>query len=100
MSNIHTITNDGVSVLGKDFTFPNAIDGLPVKLSDSADLFEARDGVRLNYWAAGSRRGGPLFVSQVAFRAAGPDSLLRQLPVARKFETNRFKLPATSAIYP
>ena len=51
-----------VTVLGKDFTFPNKIDGLPAKLSDFKDLqinfFTTSDGVKLAYWEAGS--GKPL----------------------------------------
>ena len=51
-----------ISVLGRDFTFPNKIDGLPQKLSDFKDLqinfFQTSDGVRLAYWEAGS--GKPL----------------------------------------
>jgi hypothetical protein len=41
-----------VSVLGKDFTFPNKIEGLPAKLSDFKDLqinsFTTSDGVKLS----------------------------------------------------
>ena len=51
-----------ISVLGRDFTFPNKIDGLPQKLSDFKDLqinfFQTSDGVKLAYWEAGS--GKPL----------------------------------------
>jgi len=51
-----------IEVLGKDFTFPNKIDGLPAKLSDFPDLqvnhFETSDGARLAYWEAG--KGRPL----------------------------------------
>jgi len=51
-----------VSVLGKDFTFPNKIEGLPQKLSDFKDLqinsFTASDGARLSYWEAG--KGDPI----------------------------------------
>jgi non-heme chloroperoxidase len=50
------------TVLGKDFTFPNAIAGLPSKLSDFRDLqinhFNTSDGVKLAYWEAG--KGKPL----------------------------------------
>ncbi|RYG58539.1 alpha/beta hydrolase, partial [bacterium] len=49
-------------VLGKDFTFPNKIEGLPTKLSDFKDLqinsFTTGDGVKLSYWEAGT--GKPL----------------------------------------
>ncbi len=51
-----------VVVLGKDYAFPNRIDGLPSKLSDFQDLqinsFETSDGVKLAYWEAGT--GKPL----------------------------------------
>jgi hypothetical protein len=51
-----------IEVLGKDFTFPNNIDGLPAELSDFPDLqvnhFETSDGARLAYWEAG--KGRPL----------------------------------------
>ena len=51
-----------LKVLGKDFTFPNKIDGLPGKLSDFKELqintFQTSDGVKLTYWEAG--KGKPL----------------------------------------
>jgi pimeloyl-ACP methyl ester carboxylesterase len=51
-----------VQVIGKDFTFPNRIDGLPARLSDVAGLqinsFVTNDGVTLRYWEAG--KGRPL----------------------------------------
>lgn len=51
-----------LSVLGKDYTFPNKIDGLPAKLSDFQGLeinsFQTSDGVSLSYWEAGT--GKPL----------------------------------------
>lgn len=51
-----------IEVLGKDFAFPNKIDGLPARLSDFPDLqinhFQTSDGVRLAYWEAG--KGRPL----------------------------------------
>lgn len=51
-----------MQVLGKDFAFPNTLDGLPAKLSDFKGLqinsFETSDGVKLSYWEAGS--GKPL----------------------------------------
>lgn len=47
-----------LEVLGKDFTFPHKIDGLPEHLSDFANLeinfFKTNDGVKLAYWEAGS----------------------------------------------
>jgi hypothetical protein len=49
-----------LEVLGKDFTFPNKIEGLPAKLSDFKDLqinsFVTNDGVTLSYWEAGQGR--------------------------------------------
>lgn len=51
-----------ISVLGKDFAFPNHVEGLPGHLSDFANLqinfFTSSDGVKLAYWEAGS--GKPL----------------------------------------
>ena len=51
-----------LAVLGKDYAFPNKVDGLPTKLSDFHDLqinsFVTSDGVKLAYWEAGS--GKPL----------------------------------------
>ncbi|KHS85413.1 alpha/beta fold hydrolase [Pectobacterium brasiliense] len=42
---------------GRDFDFPNAIQGLPAKLSDVKGLeigsFQTNDGVSLSYWKAG-----------------------------------------------
>ncbi|MEQ9969478.1 alpha/beta hydrolase [Pectobacterium carotovorum] len=47
---------------GRDFDFPNAIQGLPAKLSDVEGLeigsFQTNDGVSLSYWKAG--KGTPL----------------------------------------
>lgn len=51
-----------LDVLGKDYVFPNRIDGLPAKLSDFKDLqinsFITSDGVKIAYWEAG--KGKPL----------------------------------------
>lgn len=51
-----------MSVLGRDFTFPTAIEGMPQKLSDFPGLqintFTTNDGVKLSYWEAG--QGKPL----------------------------------------
>ena len=51
-----------ISVLGRDFTFPAAIAGMPQKLSDFPGLqvnsFTTNDGVKLSYWEAG--QGEPL----------------------------------------
>lgn len=45
-----------LQVLGKDYTFPNQLDGVPHKLSDFPGLqindFTTSDGVRINYWEA------------------------------------------------
>jgi pimeloyl-ACP methyl ester carboxylesterase len=49
-------------VIGKDFTFPHRIEGLPARLSDFPELqinsFVTNDGVKLRYWEAG--KGQPL----------------------------------------
>lgn len=51
-----------LQVLGRDYAFPNKIDGLPAKLSDFKGLqinfFTTSDGVRIAYWEAG--KGDPL----------------------------------------
>lgn len=51
-----------LQVLGRDFVFPNRVDGVPAKLSDFSDLqinsFVTGDGVKLSYWEAGA--GPPL----------------------------------------
>ena len=58
----HVLAAPALSVLGRDFTFPNRIDGLPQKLSDFKGLqinfFQTSDDVKLAYWEAGS--GKPL----------------------------------------
>jgi pimeloyl-ACP methyl ester carboxylesterase len=50
------------AVLGRDFTFPHPIHGMPQKLSDIPGLqinfFTTNDGVKLSYWEAG--QGKPL----------------------------------------
>jgi pimeloyl-ACP methyl ester carboxylesterase len=47
-------------VLGRDFEFPNRLEGLPTKLSDFPSLqinhFITNDGVKLAYWEAGQGR--------------------------------------------
>lgn len=47
-------------VLGRDFIFPQRVEGLPGKLSDFKDLqinsFTTSDGVKLTYWEAGAGR--------------------------------------------
>lgn len=56
------MNQSALDVFGKDFVFPQQIDGLPHKLSDVDGLgigsFQTNDGVSLNYWKAGS--GTPL----------------------------------------
>lgn len=56
------LAEPAVTVLGRDFTFPNKIDGLPGRLSDFKGLkinrFVTNDGVTLSYWEAGN--GPPL----------------------------------------
>ena len=51
-----------LQVLGRDFVFPNKLEGLPARLSDFPGLqintFETGDGVKLSYWEAGT--GKPL----------------------------------------
>jgi len=51
-----------IQVLGKDFTFPAELAGLPHRLSDFKGLqinaFTTKDGVKLSYWEAGE--GPPL----------------------------------------
>lgn len=57
-----SIAESALTVLGKDYAFPNNVDGLPAKLSDFPGLqinsFVTSDGVKLAYWEAGS--GKPL----------------------------------------
>ncbi|SFM17678.1 Pimeloyl-ACP methyl ester carboxylesterase [Desulfomicrobium norvegicum] len=56
------LADSALTVLGKDYVFLNAIEGLPAKLSDFKDLeinvFTTSDDVRLAYWEAG--QGKPL----------------------------------------
>lgn len=51
-----------LTVLGRDFTFPETLEGMPRMLSDVAGLqinsFTTNDGVKLSYWEAG--QGQPL----------------------------------------
>jgi pimeloyl-ACP methyl ester carboxylesterase len=57
-----TMAAPALDVLGKDYAFPNKIEGLPGKLSDFKGLqinsFTTNDGVKLSYWEAGE--GKPL----------------------------------------
>lgn len=56
--------NNAAAILGKDFTFPHTIPGMPHALSDFNELsihfFHTSDGVRLSYWEAGT--GIPLVI--------------------------------------
>ena len=58
----HVIASPAVAVLGRDYAFPNQIEGLPAKLSDFKGLlintFTTSDGAKLSYWEAGA--GKPL----------------------------------------
>ncbi|SFN69144.1 Pimeloyl-ACP methyl ester carboxylesterase [Formivibrio citricus] len=51
-----------IEILGKDYAFPNKLEGLPARLSDFKELqinsFTTSDGVKLSYWEAGA--GQPL----------------------------------------
>ena len=54
---IPALAAQAIKLLGKDFTFPNKIDGLPAKLSDFKDLqinhFTTNDGVKLGILGSG-----------------------------------------------
>ncbi len=62
VSSVSALAAPALEVLGQDFSFPNKLEGLPVKLSDFKGLqinsFTTSDGVKLSYWEAGS--GKPL----------------------------------------
>jgi non-heme chloroperoxidase len=70
-----TLADPAASVIG-DYTFPNEIVGMPGKLSAFAGLdinsFKTNDGVRLNYWEAGS--GDPI-VFVPAWGASGAEMI-------------------------
>lgn len=57
-----TLAEPALQVLGRDFVFPQRVDGLPGKLSEFAGLqinsFTTNDAVKLTYWEAGE--GPPL----------------------------------------
>ena len=57
-----SMAEPALQVLGRDFVFPNHVDGLPGKLSDFSGLkinsFVTQDEVKLTYWEAGE--GSPL----------------------------------------
>lgn len=52
------IAAPALDVLGRDYTFPNKIDGMPKRLSDFRGLqinsFTTSDGVKLTWWEAGT----------------------------------------------
>jgi pimeloyl-ACP methyl ester carboxylesterase len=56
------LASSALSVLGRDYTFTNSMEGFPKTLSEFSDLkintFKTSDGVELTYWEAGS--GEPL----------------------------------------
>ena len=62
VSSSSVLAAPAMQVLGKDFAFPNTLEGLPARLSDFKALqinsFETSDGVKLSYWEAGT--GKPL----------------------------------------
>lgn len=62
LSSSFALAAPAIEVLGRDFAFPNKLEGLPVRLSDFKGLqinsFTSSDGARLSYWEAGS--GKPL----------------------------------------
>jgi pimeloyl-ACP methyl ester carboxylesterase len=62
LGTVSSFAESALNVLGKDFTFPNKIEGLPAKLSDFKDLdvnfFTTGDGVKLAFWEVG--KGRPL----------------------------------------
>lgn len=62
LSASQALAASALSVLGKDYTFPNRIEGLPARLSDfkglEIDSFKTSDNVRLSYWECG--KGKPL----------------------------------------
>ena len=64
-------------VLGRDFVFPQRIEGVPAKLSDFAGLqintFITNDGIKLAYWETGSGGGlrGPADLDLLARRLVG-----------------------------
>jgi non-heme chloroperoxidase len=61
-----------LQVLGRDFEFPNRLEGVPARLSDLAGLqinsFVTSDGVKLAYWEAGD---GPSLIFVPGWSANG-----------------------------
>ena len=56
----HATAAPALTVLGRDYAFPNRLEGLPAKLSDFPGLqinyFTTSDGVKLAYWEAGESK--------------------------------------------
>lgn len=54
---VQALAEPAIEVLGRDFIFPNRIEGMPARLSDFPGLeinsFTTNDGVKLAYWEAG-----------------------------------------------
>lgn len=76
-----------LEIFGRDYEFPNAIQGLPRRLSDLEDLeigsFDTNDNVTLSFWKAG--KGEPLiFVPGLSADGAWYINLLYTL--SQKFE--------------
>lgn len=72
---------------GRDYTFPNTIDGLPGKLSDVEGLaigrFATSDGVTLSYWTCG--QGVPLVILP-GWSAGGADLINVIHLLSRRFK--------------
>lgn len=75
-----------IEVLGRDFTFPNQIEGVPGKLSDFKGLqinsFETNDGVKLSYWEAGE---GPPIIFVPGWSANGAEYLNVMSLLSKKY---------------
>ncbi len=86
MSTSLVLAAPAMEVLGKDFDFPNKIEGMPTKLSDFQDLqintFETSDGVTLSYWEAGE--GEPL-IFVPGWSANGAEYVNVMYLLARKY---------------
>jgi len=81
-----TLAAPALDVLGKDYVFPNKLDGLPTRLSDFKGLqinsFKTSDGVKLSYWEAGS---GKLLVFVPGWSANGAEYLNVMSILARHY---------------
>lgn len=86
MSTSLVLAAPAIEVLGKDFDFPNKIEGMPSKLSGFPDLqintFETSDGVTLSYWEAGE--GEPL-IFVPGWSANGAEYVNVMYLLARKY---------------